>query len=119
MHRFKELKVWQKGRFLVKDIYLTTNKFPNEELYGITSQIRRSAVSIPANIAEGCGRNSNPDLNRFLDISNGSAFELETLMILSSDLDFIADEDFLKIDSQIQEIQKMIYRFKQTLIKNK
>jgi four helix bundle protein len=115
MHRFKELKVWQKGRFLVKDIYLITKKFPDEELYGITSQIRRSAVSIPANIAEGCGRNTNPDLNRFLDISNGSSFELETLMILSSDLDFITDEDFLKIDSQIQEIQKMIYSFKQTL----
>ncbi len=118
MHRFKELKVWQKGRYLVKDIYLTTKKFPDEELYGITSQIRRSAVSIPANIAEGCGRNTNPDLNRFLDISNGSAFELETLMILSSDLDFITDEEFLRIDSQIQEIQKMIYSFKQTLIKN-
>lgn len=119
MHRFKDLKVWQKGRFLVKNIYFITKNFPDEELYGLTSQIRRSAVSIPANIAEGCGRNTNPDLNRFLDISNGSAFELETLMILSSDLDFITDEEFLKIDSQIQEIQKMIYSFKQTLTNKK
>jgi len=118
MHQFKELNVWQKGRKLVKDIYLSTKKFPQEELYGITSQIRRSAVSIPANIAEGCGRNSNPDLNRFLDIANGSAFELETLLILSSDLGFIPESEFLKLDSQLQEIQKMIYNFKQSLQKS-
>ncbi|MFA9392297.1 MAG: four helix bundle protein [Prolixibacteraceae bacterium] len=117
MHQFKELIVWQKGRRLVKDIYVVTKNFPKEEIYGITSQIRRSAVSVPANIAEGCGRNSNPDLNRFLDIANGSAFELETLLILSSDLEFISDKEFLNLDSQVQEIQKMIYSFKQSLLK--
>ena len=118
MHQFKELKVWQKGRYLVKNIYLTTDNFPKEEIFGMTSQIRRSAVSIPTNIAEGCGRDSNPELNRFLDISNGSAFELETLLILSSDLEFISDKEFLKLNGQVQEIQKMIYSFKQTLLKS-
>ena len=119
MHQFKELKVWQKGRLLVKDVYLQTKDFPKDETYGITSQIRRSAVSIPANIAEGYGRNSNPDLNRFLDIANGSAFELETLLILSSDLEFLSDNEFLLLDSQVQEIQKMIYSLKQTLLKSR
>lgn len=118
MHQFKELKVWQKGRRLVKDIYQVTKKFPHDELYGITSQIRRSAVSIPTNIAEGCGRNSNPDLNRFLDIANGSAFELETLLILSGDLEYISDSELLELDSELQEIQKMIYNFKQSLQKS-
>jgi four helix bundle protein len=115
MHQFKDLKVWQKGRVLVKEIYLITNKFPKEELFGITSQIRRCSVSIPANIAEGCGRNSDADLNRFLDIANGSAFELEALVILSNDLNFLSKEEFENFDRKINEIQKMIYGFKQTL----
>lgn len=115
MHQFKELKVWQKGRALVKEIYLNTNKFPKEELFGITSQMRRSAVSIPSNIAEGCGRNTNADFNRFLDIANGSAFELETLVILSFDLNFLSQEEFEHFDKKINEIQKMIFGFKQTL----
>jgi four helix bundle protein len=119
MHKFKELKVWQKGRILVKEVYLVTKKFPSEEIYGITSQIRRSVVSIPTNIAEGCGRNSDNELNRFLDIANGSAFELETLFILSNDLEYINDLEFLQIESELQEIQKMIYSFKQTLLKSK
>lgn len=118
MHQFKELKVWQKGKNLVKDIYLATKDFPKDEIYGITSQIRRSAVSIPANIAEGCGRNTNPDLSRFFDIANGSAFELETLLILSGDLGFISDVELIELDSKLQEIQKMIYNFKQSLQKS-
>ncbi|HPR32489.1 MAG TPA: four helix bundle protein [Prolixibacteraceae bacterium] len=106
MHKFKELKVWQRGRHLVKDIYLHTNNFPKDEIYGITSQIRRSVVSIPTNIAEGCGRNSNAELCRSLDIANGSAFELETLLIVSCDLKILSDEVFLFLNSQLQEIQK-------------
>jgi len=96
MHKFKELKVWQKARILVKEVYLITRKFPSEETYGIISQIRRSAVSIPANIAEGCGRNSDNEFNRFLDIANGSAFELETLFTLSCDLEYVTDQEFQK-----------------------
>ena len=116
MHQFKELKVWQKGREFVKEIYLATHKFPQEELFGITSQMRRGAVSIPANIAEGCGRNSDSELSRFLDIANGSAFELETLIILSFDLEYFTKKEFDFFDAKINEIQKMIYGLKQSLL---
>ena len=117
MHQFKELKVWQKGRTLEKEIYEVTYKFPKEELFGITSQMRRSAVSIPSNIAEGCGRNSDADLNRFLDIANGSAFELETLIILSHDLNFLSNDEYESFDEKLNEVQKMIFGFKQSFIK--
>lgn len=115
MHQFKELKVWQKGRELVKNVYLTTHKFPKEELFGITSQMRRSSVSITTNIAEGCGRNTDADLNRFLDIANGSAYELETLVILSFDLNYLTQEEFEFFNSKLNEIQRMIFGFKQSL----
>ena len=115
MHDFKKLIVWQKTRDLVKNIYLLTKSFPKEELYGLTSQIRRSAVSILSNIAEGAGRNSKKDFNRFLDIANGSAFELETQIILSFDLDYITETEMNSILNQIEEIQKMIYGLKNKL----
>jgi four helix bundle protein len=69
MHNFRQLKVWQKSRLLVKEIYIVTKGFPKEELFGLTSQIRRAVVSIPSNIAEGCGRNTNKDTKRFVDIA--------------------------------------------------
>ena len=118
MHQFKDLKVWQKGRLLVKDIYSATQKFPKDELFGITSQMRRSAVSIPANIAEGCGRNSDNELSRFLDIANGSAFELETLVILCFDLEFFKQDEFERFDAKLNEIQKMIFGLKQSIPKS-
>ena len=115
MHQFKELKVWQKGRALVKEVYQATSSYPKEELFGITSQMRRAAVSIPANIAEGTGRNSNADFCRFLDIANGSAFELETLVILSLDLEFMNQSEFEKFDAWLNELQKMIFGLKESL----
>lgn len=115
MHQFKELKVWQKARELVKDIYEATHKFPQDELFGITSQMRRSAYSIPANIAEGCRRNSDADLKRFFDIANGSACELETSVILSYDLEYILKEEVEFFDGKLCEIQKMIFGFRQSL----
>ncbi|MDX1283815.1 MAG: four helix bundle protein [Draconibacterium sp.] len=115
MHQFKELKVWQKGRVLVKDIYHATRDFPKDELFGITSQMRRAAVSIPSNIAEGCGRDSDKELSRFLDIANGSAFELETLVILCIDLELLSQSEFEKFDSLLNEIQKMIFGLKHSL----
>ena len=118
MHRFKELKVWQKAMGLVNDIYKVTQKFPREELFGITSQMRRSAVSVPANIAEGCGRNTGNDLNRFLDIANGSSFELETLVVLCLDLEFLLQKEFEYFDTKLNEIQRMIYGFKQSILAN-
>lgn len=109
MHNLKELKVWQKARVLVKEVYQTISLFPEDEKYGLISQIRRASVSIPANIAEGAGRNTDADFGRFLDIANGSCFELETLLILAVDLDYLSKSEYDKILKDIEEIQKMIY----------
>ena len=89
MHKYKELKVWQKGRELVKFIYELTNKFPKEEIYSLTSQIRRAAISIPSNIAEGAGHFSNKEFSRFLEIAYASSCELDTQIILSFDSDLL------------------------------
>jgi len=91
MHNFKELKVWQISRQLVKQIYELTTQFPSEEEYGLISQIRRCVVSIPTNISEGCGRNTDKDFAHFLNISLGSAYELETLLTLSFDVNLITE----------------------------
>lgn len=109
MHKFKELTAWQKSRTLVKDIYDLTKSFPKGEIYGLTSQIRRSVVSIPTNIAEGAGRRTNPQFLNFLDIALGSAIEVENLLILSNDLQFISDESLKINETKCIEIQKMIY----------
>ena len=119
MHNFKELKIWQLSRCLVKDIYLLTKKFPDDERFGLTQQIRRAAVSIPSNIAEGSGRNSNNDFSRFLDIANGSAFEVETQLILSLDLEYISQVEFDFLNEKLQVIEKMIFNFNQSLKEQK
>ena len=108
MKNFKKLKVWQKGIELVVDIYKSTNSFPKEEMYGLTSQIKRSAISVPSNIAEGSGRGSDKDFNRFLDIALGSSFELETQLTIAKKLNFISDKDFSEIINSLDEEQRMI-----------
>ena len=118
MHNFKELIVWQKARKLVKEIYLILKSFPEDEKYGIISQIRRVSISIPANIAEGAGRNTDSDFGRFLGIANGSSFELETLIILSFDLEYLLKSDFEHIINKIEEIQKMIYSLRNKMKKS-
>ncbi len=115
MHNYKELKIWQKARLLVKDCYTLALVFPKEEKFGLVSQIQRAAVSIPANIAEGSGKSSAKDFYRYLEIAISSAFELETLFLLASDLNYIDNEKSDPILAKIQEIQKMIYSFKNTL----
>jgi four helix bundle protein len=104
----KDLEVWKESIKLVKDIYLITKKYPKDELYGIVSQIRRSAVSVPSNIAEGSARNSNKDYIRFLYISFGSLTELETQIIISQELEFICFEESKKLQDQITNISKML-----------
>ena len=104
----KDLIVWKKGIELVKEIYEITNSFPKTEQFGLTSQIRRSAVSIPSNIAEGCGRNSNKELTQFLYVALGSASELETQIIISSELKFTSTESADRILCQLNEIIRMI-----------
>lgn len=115
MNYFKELKVWQKAIELVTNTYLKTQSFPKEEIYGLTSQIRRCVVSIPSNIAEGCGRKTNKDFSSFLGISLGSAFEFETQLIICKNLEFIQQEDFNLLESEIQHIQNMIIKLQSTL----
>ncbi|WP_075590347.1 four helix bundle protein [Labilibacter marinus] len=117
MHNFRELKVWQKSRVLVKTVYSLTVQLPNEETFGLTSQIRRSVVSIPSNIAEGAGRGTDKDFNRFLDIAYGSCFELETQLILCVDLNYIPELEFEPVQTQIQEIQRMLFALKSKYIK--
>lgn len=108
MATHKELNVWKKGIELVKLVYTTTQSFPKEELYGLASQMRRCAVSIPSNIAEGYGRLSNKELKHFLYISLGSASELETQLIIAKELDFINEENFDTLSLIINEEIKMI-----------
>ncbi len=115
MHNFKELKVWQLSRLLVKEVYEITSAFPATEKYGLTSQLKRCAVSMPANISEGCGRNTNKDFAHFLNISLGSAYELETLLIVSNDLNLVSEEQLNNITLKISEIQKMTFGLIKTL----
>ena len=109
MHNYKELKVWQFARNLVKVTYQITKRFPDEERYGLVSQVRRSAISICCNIAEGSGRNTEKEFLNYLKISRGSSFETECLYILSNDLEFLSDDDFEKLEPKIIEIQKMLH----------
>ena len=115
MHNFKELKVWQLSRNLVKEIYEVTSDFPSSEKYGLVSQLRRCTVSVPTNIAEGSGRNTDKDFAQFLNISLGSAYELETLLILSFDVNLINEDQLDKFSLRISEIQKMTFGLIKTL----
>lgn len=105
---FKELKVWQKAHRMTLDTYRTTAAFPKEEMYGITSQIRRAAASIGANIAEGCGRRSDGDMCRFLQIARGSASEVEYHFLLARDLHFLDEKTFKILSRQADELQRML-----------
>jgi len=89
MHRYQDLKFWELSRTFCKDIYIATKSFPTDERFGLISQLRRASVSIPSNIAEGVSRNSNKDFKRFLRISLGSCYEIETQLLISFDLDFV------------------------------
>ena len=115
MKSFKELIVWEKSHRLALQVYEDTRRFPKEEIYGLTSHMRRSSVSIPTNIAEGCGRNRDSELNRFFEIAMGSASELEYLFLLARDLGFLGREEFNERASMIIEIKRMLASFIQKL----
>ncbi|MBI2611496.1 four helix bundle protein [Candidatus Gottesmanbacteria bacterium] len=115
MKSYKELIIWQKSMQLVKEVYLLTEKFPRSEIYGITSQIRRAAVSIPSNIAEGYGRNYTKEYSLALSISYGSALELETQLQISKDLQFAKPSNFAKSESLLLEVLKMLNKTIATL----
>ena len=100
---------------LVKQIYQLTDSIPQSQLYGLTSQMQRAAVSIPSNIAEGAGRNSDKDFARFLSIANGSAFELETQLFLCIDLGYLSNDIVQPVISELKIVQKMIFNFSKSL----
>jgi four helix bundle protein len=116
MHQFKELQIWKKSRLFCSKIYNVTATFPSEEKFGIINQLRRASVSIPSNIAEGSSRNSNKDFARFLEIAIGSAYEVETQLLISSDLGFINEENTTELINLLGEITKMTSRFRATLL---
>ncbi|HCX99049.1 MAG TPA: four helix bundle protein [Bacteroidales bacterium] len=108
MKTHKDLDVWKKAIELVASIYKTTSSFPKEELYGLTSQIRRTAVSIPSNIAEGAARNHNKEFIQFLYIALGSGSELETQLIISKMLGFISEENAQELINELNSISRML-----------
>lgn len=116
MKPHRNLKAWSDSISLIKEIYLITKSFPKEELFGITSQMRRAALSIPLNIAEGAARTSKKEFVRFLDIAIGSIAELDTLFIVSVDLELLSDEEFHLLNEKLDLIGKLIYGLKRKLL---
>jgi len=113
MHNYKELEVWKKSMSLAEKVYELTSKFPSDERFGLTSQLKRASISIPSNIAEGAGRNNKGEFNQFLGIAVGSLFEVETQLILAHRFQFIGG-----IDSEMDELnnlRKMIYGLQKSL----
>lgn len=108
MRDFRSLKVWNKAYQLTLEVYKATQRFPKEELYGLTSQTRRCAASIAANIAEGCGRDGRAELGRFLQIAMGSASELEFHLLLARDLGLLSTGDFSRLSEQVVEVKRML-----------
>ncbi|ARS36626.1 four helix bundle protein [Pontibacter actiniarum] len=117
MHNFKELIIWKEAMELAKAVYKASSSFPANEKFGLTSQINRSAVSVPSNIAEGAGRGSDKEFNQFLNIALGSAFELETQLLLAQAFGFINEDKLNELLTQLRKIQRMIDGFKKKLNK--
>jgi four helix bundle protein len=111
MQDFRELKVWEKGHQLTLNVYRETRAFPREELYGLVSQARRASSSIPANIAEGCGRAGGAELRRFLEIAMGSASELEYHLLLARDLGYTSEANHAPLHQAVCEVKRMLTSF--------
>lgn len=115
MRNFRNYEVWKLAISFCKDTYLLTDSFPDSEKYGIVSQIRRAAVSISSNIAEGCSRKSEKDFARFIEIALGSSFEVESLLILCEDLKFFKQEQLIEIKVTLDALQKKLNALYTTL----
>lgn len=112
MHNFKELRIWSESKRFCATIYEIVSKFPKSEEFGLSLQMRRAVISIPSNIAEGSGRNSNKDFSKFIDYAIGSSYELETQLLISLDLEFISENELNPIFNELVVIQKMLNKFK-------
>lgn len=115
MKDFRKLKVWEKAHGLAVELYRMTLQFPSDERFGLTNQLRRAVVSIPSNIAEGCGRRGDRELANFLNIAAGSASEVEYQLLLARDLGYLNSEQHLRFDAQINELKRMLNSFMQKL----
>jgi len=115
MRDFRSLKVWQKAHQITLRVYTATRRFPKEELYGLTSQVRRAAASIPTNVAEGCGRSGEAELARFLNIAMGSASELEYQLLLAHDLKLLDADEHQSLSVDVIEVKRMLTSLVQKL----
>lgn len=118
MKDFRTLKVWEKAHTLTLMIYKATATFPKQEMYSLTNQIQRAAVSIPANIAEGCGKDSDAELKRYFQIAMGSSSELEYLLLLAHDLGYLSGEPYQPLHNELVEVRRMMNAFIQRLKAN-
>jgi four helix bundle protein len=108
MRNYRDLKVWHRAHEVTLDLYRTTRSFPQSELYGLTTQIRRAAASIGANLAEGCGRHTDPEMGRFLQIAMGSASELDYHLLLAKDLGLLKPADYERLSANLEEVRRML-----------
>ncbi len=115
MQKLENLNIWKESMQLVEKVYRLMNKMPQEEKFNLNSQIKRCSVSIPSNIAEGAGRNTAPDFNRFLALANGSSFELKTQLLLAEKMEFLKSEDLKEVFEKIEYIQKMNFNLQKKL----
>ena len=115
MQDFRNLKVWEKAHALTLDVYKASKPFPREEMYGLTSQMRRASASIAANIAEGSCRNGDAEFARFLQMAAGSASEVEYHLLLSRDLELLERSDFQRLTNQVVEVKRMLASLMQKL----
>ena len=115
MHKVEDIKIWNKSIELAKSVYQLVAELPSDEKFGLNSQIKRCSISIPSNIAEGAGRNSNKEFKHFLSIANGSAYELQTQLILTTELNLINKDKVQPVINTCIEIQKMNYSFQKKL----
>ncbi|TCN58580.1 four helix bundle protein [Flavobacterium circumlabens] len=111
MSDFRKLLIWQKSMTLITKIYFSTNHFPKEEIFGLTSQIRRSSISIPSNIAEGSGRESSKDFLRFLNIAIGSLFEMQTQLEIAKNITYLNEQEFNNLYEDSREVERMLVSF--------
>lgn len=117
MQDFQQLDVWTLSHTLTLTVYRATASFPGDERFGLTSQLRRSCSSIPANIAEGCGRDSSADFARFLQVALGSASETEDHLLLARDLQYLGDDQYRELELQVQRVKRMLSGLRRTVLR--
>jgi four helix bundle protein len=119
MRDFRKIKAWEKAHHFTLQVYRITKNFPSDERFGLTVQLRRAVASVPTNIAEGCGRDSERELARFMSIAAGSASEVEYQLLLACDLNYIQDETYVEFNQQVNEVKKMLNSFIKQLTANR